>query len=269
MINELQKFLSDLKSLRSTIKSDKSKTVNKVAVRQKAEHLSSTWLSRYSAELMGGGQCNKAILDKTSEDFRQLLKITGPSNHKSSYLKLLNSIIRPFKDEFLLPLHESPTISRSLALLSDLFKGLPAEEDSYLREAIECSQKGFLRAAVVLGWCATMARVHQKIEQVGFPQFNITSARMASEQKGRFKKFNKVFNVSSLGDLREVFDNDVLWVLEGLQLIDSNQHMRLHSCFEMRCQSAHPGEAPITEFNLLSFFSDLKEIVLENPKFSI
>ena len=89
---------------------------------------------------------------------------------------------------------------------------------------------------------------------------------MGSQQKGRFKRFNKVFNVSSIGDLNEVFDNDTLWVLEGMQIIDTNQHTRLHSCFEMRCQSAHPGEAPITEFNLLSFFSDLKEIVFDNSK---
>jgi hypothetical protein len=32
--------------------------------------------------------------------------------------------------------------------------------------------------------------------------------------------------------------------------------------------SAHPGEAPITEFNLISLFSDLQQIVMENPKFA-
>lgn len=92
---------------------------------------------------------------------------------------------------------------------------------------------------------------------------------MASQQTGRFKKFNKVQNVSSLSELREVFDNVVLWVIEGMQLIDSNQHARLHGCFEMRCHSAHPGEAPITDYNLLSFFSDLEQIVFQNPKFAL
>ena len=33
----------------------------------------------------------------------------------------------------------------------------------------------------------------------------------------------------------------------------------------MRCQAAHPGEAPSTEFNLLSFFSDTDQIILSNP----
>jgi hypothetical protein len=66
-----------------------------------------------------------------------------------------------------------------------------------------------------------------------------------------------------------VFDAVILWIVEGMGLIDSNQHTRLASCFDMRNQAAHPGEAPSTEYNLLSFFSDIKEIVLANPKFML
>jgi len=54
-----------------------------------------------------------------------------------------------------------------------------------------------------------------------------------------------------------------------MQLIDNNQHTRLHSCFELRSQCSHPGEAPITEYNLLSFFSDINEIVFKNPKLAM
>ena len=267
MTEHLSQFLSELKSLRAAIKTDKAKTVNKASLRSKAEQLSTTWLSTHSKELLASGRINEALIEKYSTVFRQILKITGPSNPKKRYLSLLGDAIKAFKMDLILPMHESPAMSPSLALLTGLFGGLPTEEDSYLREAIGCAQKGFLRGSVVLGWCAAMARIHETIEHIGLPNFNITSARMASQQKGRFKRFNKVFNASSLGDLREVFDNDVLWVLEGMELIDSNQHTRLHSCFEMRCQSAHPGEAPVTEFNLLSFFSDLKEIVFDSGKF--
>jgi len=37
----------------------------------------------------------------------------------------------------------------------------------------------------------------------------------------------------------------------------------------MRNQSAHPGDAPITPYNLMSFFSDIQQIVLENSKFQL
>jgi hypothetical protein len=37
----------------------------------------------------------------------------------------------------------------------------------------------------------------------------------------------------------------------------------------MRNNSAHPGEAPISEINLASAFSDLKKIIFDNPNFQI
>jgi hypothetical protein len=99
--------------------------------------------------------------------------------------------------------------------------------------------------------------------------FNTASAKMASANAGRFKRFSKVFKVSSLDELKEVFDNDVLWVIEGMSLVDLNQHTRLKSCFDMRNHCAHPGEAPITPYNLMSFFSDINEILFKNTKFTL
>jgi len=76
-----------------------------------------------------------------------------------------------------------------------------------------------------------------------------------------------VQNVLSLSEIRQVFDTLILWIMEGMGLIDTNQHKRLRSCFDMRCQCAHPGDAPVTQYNLLSYFSDLNEIIFKNDKF--
>jgi hypothetical protein len=54
-----------------------------------------------------------------------------------------------------------------------------------------------------------------------------------------------------------------------LELIDGNQHQRLRFCFELRNNSAHPGQAPIEPENVYSFYSDITKIVLNNPKFAI
>lgn len=85
----------------------------------------------------------------------------------------------------------------------------------------------------------------------------------------RFRKFKQPLNVQSISELREVPDPVVLWVVEGMELVDINQHTRLYSCFQLRCQCAHPGDAPITQYNLMSFFSDLEQIVFSNPKFQV
>lgn len=90
---------------------------------------------------------------------------------------------------------------------------------------------------------------------------------MKAATVGRYKRFNTAHNVSSLSEIREVFDTQILWIIEGMGLIDANQHTRLKSCFDMRCHGAHPGEAPITQYNLQSMFSDLDEIIFKNPKF--
>jgi hypothetical protein len=156
--------------------------------------------------------------------------------------------------------------------LGDAYSSLLADiqdqdQNLYLKEAIDCAKSNFLKASVVLGWCAAIYQIQKKIEQLGFTKFNITSTQMASSQSGRFKKYNKSFTILSPDDLKEVFDNDILWVIEGMNLVDLNQHTRLKSCFDMRNQSAHPGEATITPYNAMSFFSDINEIIFKNPKF--
>lgn len=166
-----------------------------------------------------------------------------------------------------LPLPEVPALREAL---NSMLSGIPnKEEDAYLQEAAACVSANLFRGAAVLGWCATIDRIHRVIEQIGFNRFNTVSHQMNAAQSGRFKRFSKPQNVSSIGELREVFDTEILWILEGMQLIDSNQHTRLRSCFDLRCQCAHPGEAPVTEYNLLSFFSDISAIVLANPKFRV
>jgi hypothetical protein len=180
----------------------------------------------------------------------------------------LRSVLKSFRDDLIIPLQTNPKGPTKASLLSEVLDVLPsAAENAYLREAIECARHDFYRASVVLGWCAAIDRIHRVIEKDGFPKFNIASATMASQTAGRFKKFNQVQNVSSRSEVREVFDTVILWVIEGMGLIDSNQHTRLRSCFDMRCQCAHPGDAPVTRYNLVSYFSDLNEIIFKNEKF--
>ena len=147
--------------------------------------------------------------------------------------------------------------------------GLDIDEGEYLDEAQRCLTVNGLRACVVLGWCATIARMHKKIEELGYERFSQATVEMAGKTTGRFKFFTKRFSIQSRSELQTVFDTDLLWVLEYLELIDNNQHQRLRHCFEFRNNSAHPGLAPIKGPNLYSFYSDISEIVLKNEKFAV
>ncbi|MCU1269554.1 MAG: hypothetical protein JWN74_848 [Acidobacteriaceae bacterium] len=264
LVISLKDFGSKLKALKKDVKAETVQQIAKMSLRSRAESLGTEWFSSIEPTLKSSN-FDPSLLLTYSENFQKLIKLSGPSNLRTRYLTVLNDVSNEFRSDFVLAAQTKPATPTSQ--LATLLAGITnTTQSEYLKEAIECSKYKLYRAAAMLGWSATIDQIHRAIEKIGFAKFNIASSAMASQTKGRFKKFNQVQNVSSLSDLREVFDNIILWILEGMQLIDSNQHTRLHSCFELRCQCSHPGEAPITEYNLLSFFSDINEIVFKNPK---
>jgi hypothetical protein len=270
MVETLKQFLADLKVLRRDIRSEKVDQIGKKHLRERAEQLGSRWFGDFSPKLSSQYGMTSDVLEKYADACGRLIILSSPNNRKNSYLEALDTIIKPFRNEIIVPTQKGGSSSVSLALLHNILGNLPdSSENEYLKEAVSCAQRGFFRASVVLGWCAAIDRIHRRIENLGLSKFNVTSLQMAGQQKGRFKRFTSPQNVSSLSELREVFDTVVLWVIEGMGMIDSNQHTRLRSCFDLRCQCAHPGEAPLTEYNLMSFFSDLNEIVLHNPMFQV
>ena len=270
MVSKLQGLLGQLKSLRSGVAKEPGVAISKKSLRKTAEQLSTDWFQSTAPELTHQSGMTGETVERYSANFAHLLKLSRPNNRKSSYLETLTSLIKGFHDELILPVQMQPKQAREVSLLTKLFSNLASEtEDQYMKEAVACASHGLYRGAAVLGWCAAIDRVHRALEASGFAKFNSTSLAMKTATSGRFKKFNKSMEIQSLSELREVFDTDILWVLEGMQLIDSNQHTRLRSCFDLRCQCAHPGEAPITEFNLLSFFSDINEIVFKNDEFTL
>lgn len=165
---------------------------------------------------------------------------------------------------------EISSFSSSSALsIAPYVEGLATDEGEYLAEAQRCLDVNALRGCIVLGWCATIARVQAKLAEIGYDKFSQATASMTAKTTGRFKFYKKKYDVESLSELQRIFDTDLLWVLEFLELIDGNQHERLRYCFEFRNNSAHPGLAPIKGANLYSFYSDISEIILKNPKFAL
>jgi hypothetical protein len=268
MEQELTELLEALKSLRKTLKAETVSQVAKNAIRTQAKELGTRWHRDFSPKLRSA--IPSEICDRYDGAFTRLIKLSAPNNARTSYLETLNSLIPPFRNELIIPAQQGSLLAAPPSAFDTFFATLSnPEESAYLCEAIACARSGYFRAAAVLGWSAAIDRIHRKIEALTFRQFNVTSAQMASQQAGRYKKFNQVQNVNSLSEIRDVFDTVVMWIVEGMGMIDSNQHTRLRSCFDIRCQSAHPGDAPITQFNLLSFFSDLDQIVFANPKFKV
>lgn len=267
-LDTLQALLTRLKALRKALKSETVPKVGKLALRNEANALGRDWHNDFAPKLKHS--LTPEALKNYGDQFTRLLKLSAPNNKVASYLAAIDLIIKPFNDELLIPSQQGALGGSAPSSFDVFFANLTnAEESEYLAEAIACAKAGHLRAAAVLGWSAAIDRVHRVLDYNGLDKFNSMSQQMQAATTGRYRKFNKGQNVSSLAELREVFDSTILWVIEAMGMIDTNQHTRLGSCFDMRCHGAHPGDAPITTYNLMSFFSDLDQIIFSNPKFKI
>jgi hypothetical protein len=266
LLEELRQLQPELASLKAGVRSEAGERIAKAALCKTAERLGTKWFSDLLPK-MKATAIDAQTLKRYSDGFERLVKVSAPHNRKTSYIETLDILTKTYRADLILPLQTAPPRTETETSFDKLFSEL-TEADDVLKEAIACAKHEFYRAAAVLGWRAAVDRMHDTVERVGFTKFNVTSSWMASQRQGRFKRFNKSQNISSLSELRMVFDTDLLWILEGMQLIDSNQHTRLSSCFDIRNHGGHPGDAPVSEYNLLSFFSDLIAIVLKNPTFA-
>lgn len=265
-VDLLGQLQADLAALARAVKAETAKSIARKSIRDEAQRIGTSWFSTVRPAIERG-VIPVDTLDRYGKGFERLVKISSPNNLKTSYVDTLEGLTKKFKAELRLPLQTAPP-SKDVSTFDELFASLGDADvdDAYLKEAVDCARAGFIRASAVMGWCAAIARIHRAVEKIGFQKFNVASASMASQTQGRFKRFNKAQSVTSISELQLVFDTDILWILEGMDVIDSNQHTRLRSCFDLRNHCAHPGEAPVTPYNLLSFFSDIIEIVLKNAK---
>ena len=234
------------------------------------ESLATRWFEHLEPTLRSTFRLDEEVLNKYREPFGKVLELSGGKPSKRVVLTILESSLRSYHADILVPVQKHQAILSKFPSLDTVLSHAIGLEVDYLTEAIECARLGKRRAAIILGWCAAVNRLHLHIEREGFDKFNQATVQMSTIQTGRYKRFNKKFEIHNLSDLRmTVFDGDLLWVLEFLGAIDGNQHERLEICFTMRNTCAHPGDATVTDENLLSFFSDLDTLVFANPKFAL
>lgn len=202
MLEKLRNLHAELQALRKEVAAVKADRISQKTILNRAETIGSKWFSEFSEELVGHFGISPDRVESYSHHFGRLIKISGPNNLKKSYIETLRSILKSFRDDLVIPIQTRPKDGTKTSLLTKVLEGLPStSENEYLEEAVDCARHDFYRAAVVLGWCATIDRIHHVIQREGFARFNVKSAEMASQTKGRFKKFNAVQNVASLSEL--------------------------------------------------------------------
>lgn len=270
ILARLEELENRLRALKKDLCSLGVERVSRKSLRAEAEALADLWVEDIRSPLEHRLGIQKETIREYSELFKRLHILARPNNLRKSYLAVLKGLLTKFKDRLMLPVQQ---FSDKVETVSDVGKLIASIADpsasEYLMEALKCANHGYRRAACVMGWCAAVDRMRRKIQQVGFQTFNQATLTMRNSTAGRFRRFNKSYNISSLSELQEVFDTDLLLILECMGIIDGAEGDRLKQCYGYRIASAHPGSAPIEEPHLVVFFSDVVHIVLNNQKFQV
>lgn len=266
ILDHLKHQTDSLKKLKKSLSEVKGAFTSKKEIQNVARDISTKWFEDIKSNLINLG-INSSDLDKYNYEFDRLLRLSAGNSRITSYQECIDNLISILNKELIINVTKLEVKINELYQLDKITENVDPTEIEYLKEAIECAHNKHYRASIVLGWSAAVWRFYKTIEKLGFDEFNKKSLEMKNKTTGRYKRFSKAFTISSFAELQTVFDTDLLWVLEYWGLIDSNEHDRLEICFTMRNNAAHPGEAPISPENLLSFYSDLKNMVFDNPKF--
>jgi hypothetical protein len=269
LTTRLESLRKDIEELKSKVKAVEGKFTSRKNIRDQAKDIATTWFKLIMPSLPNYGIDGQCAIEYELR-FDRLLDLGNSRNSRTrTYLSTLDEILKNYKKDLLIPIQRHYEPTNSLASLRGQFMQATEVEKKYLREAFDCAERGWLRASLVMGWCAFVHRMHKVVEKRGFDEFSRTTT-VLKEAKGRYRWFTRDYEVSTISEFRSLIpDSALMHVLEYWGYLESNQHERMKRNYDMRNQAAHPGEAPITEENLLSFYSDLREIVYNNPKFSL
>jgi hypothetical protein len=266
----LKEFKKDTSDLAKDCRAARGKQVQTRALLNRLEVLATRWFEQIEPVLRSTYGFDEDVVFAYREPFGKLLELSGGRPSKRVVQTIFRAILRDYHAEILVPVQKHRALLLKFPGLDAVISHAIGLEVEYLTEAVDCARMGKRRAAVIMAWCAAVNRLHLYLEKKGFAKFNRATVRMSAIQTGRYKRFNKRFNIQNLADLRmSVFDRDLLWVLEFLGAIDGNQHERLGICLTVRNTSAHPGEATLSDENVLSFFSDIDSMIFANPEFSL
>lgn len=270
LIELTETLKSNVEKMLRQVKEYSGKQIQKKLLLAELTQMATPWFDSLEVAIRAHNSVSEEIINKYREQFASILEMATGRPSKSNMEAILQEIRDNISREIIIPIKTTIKQNSQYDGFEEKAKSLSGIEYEYLKEALECAKLGKRRASVILGWSAAISRLQDYVEKSGFQRFNRASVEASAIQSGRYKRFNNKYEIHNLADLRStVFDSNLLWILEYLGDIDQNQHDRLEICYTMRNTSAHPGEAIMSDENLLSFFSDIYAIILLNTKFSI
>jgi hypothetical protein len=167
----LKAHAGEVNQFRRSIAAIRTDQIQQAGLKTTAHAIASRWFNEVKPALESANAAADVIA-AFSSPFEQLMQLSRTRSAKSTYLNLLD-IIAPRYQQELVHAAEIGTFLAGPALsIAPYLAGLPTEEGTYLDEAQRCLSVNALKGCIVLGWCATIARIHEKIGKIGYAPYH-------------------------------------------------------------------------------------------------
>lgn len=151
-------------------------------------------------------------------------------------------------------------IETSELLRSLLPKVTSAQEQNFLREAIDCYEIGARRAAVVMTWLLAVNHLYEHVLNHKLSEFN---AVLAANTDKRIK----ITAVSTIDDFSEIPEGKLMEFLRSSKVISNDVRKILETKLGIRNSTAHPSAVTLSEVKVTDFIIDLIDnVVLKYKK---
>jgi hypothetical protein len=190
LLDLIKPHLAAVLELQNRVRRYTGRQVQAQALLLGVRELASGWFDSVKPALQSAN-FDADLSGKMSDTFEGLLRLSKTRPAKTILMAALTDCVRLYKDEILHRIEIgdfSPTTGLSIA---PYIEGLETDEGEYLAEAQRCLSVNGLRACIILGWRAIIARIHTKIAEMGFDIFSQATSEMFAKTTGRFKPFKK------------------------------------------------------------------------------
>jgi hypothetical protein len=171
--------MTTLRALQKKVRSYRRQQVQDGNLLSEAKAAASEWFDVVKPAFEGASFSADAIGDASAR-FEQLLRMSKTRPRRQTLLSVIDAGLSPYAD--IIHQIEIGTFAPKSALnIGPFIEGLPSDEGEYMAEAQRCLTVDALRGCVVLGWCATIARIHAKIAEIGYDKFSTATAEMMAK----------------------------------------------------------------------------------------
>lgn len=163
---------------------------------------------------------------------------------------------------------QQTTIKDIRKQIENISNKLTNEEYEYIKEAIYCLERHCFKATTLMIWSCGISRILGYISR-DLSKFNTATDTMVRMPKSVYKHFTNNFqkNVTDIESIRENSnDRHLLSYLAYEKIVSTTEFNKLHSSYKTRCDCAHPTDIKLKVNEILSFFENVYDLILNNRK---